>query len=116
VDGFDLFRVNYNLVMRNYEAKEFSGWHPEDALRGIEHHIVFPKIFEGFLKVANKIVSFPAHHHDAGNIRVYVPANLQTWSKRDDINYGSYLSIENIHIATHFMLYLAKTMPIMHDY
>ena len=34
----------------------------------------------------------------------------------DECNYDAYLSIQNIHIATHLMLHLATTMPIMHDY
>jgi hypothetical protein len=62
--------------MRDYEAKEFSGWHAKDTLQRIQHHLVPLKIFKGFREIANQVGSFPGHDRDVVDVSVHVPTNL----------------------------------------
>jgi hypothetical protein len=52
------FQANFNLSVRNYEAKDFYGWHPEDALRVIHYHLVCLEIPEEFLKITDGVIVF----------------------------------------------------------
>ncbi len=75
-DGLDLLLVHLNASVRDNEAKEFSGWYAKNALGRIQLHLVFPEVIEGFLEVADEVVSFPGHHRDVVNVGVHVPTNL----------------------------------------
>jgi hypothetical protein len=44
----------------------------KDALGRIKHHLVLLEVVEGFLEVADEIVSFPGHHHDIVDISMYI--------------------------------------------
>jgi hypothetical protein len=70
-----MFNARYE-VMRNYEAKDFYGWHPEDTLHGICHNLVHLDIFHGFLEVSDVVVAFLAHHRDIVEVGMDISTNL----------------------------------------
>jgi hypothetical protein len=58
------------------ESQKLSSWYPEDALRGVEHHVVLPQIVKGLLQIRYKAILLLRHNGDVVHICVDVSPDL----------------------------------------
>jgi hypothetical protein len=58
------------------ESQKLPSWYPEDALGGVEHHVVLPQIFERLLQIRYKAFLLLGHNSDVIHICVDIPSDL----------------------------------------